>query len=124
MNKDYMAMAQQGQAKPNQRPITEEDIPTPEMYEEMELPSGDTPEDAKKRLLAIFQELGILKRLDPAGLKELNEKIDEYIELAQKGDMQALETHPIGQLLARANTEIMQQQQQPAPPPGGVMNGR
>lgn len=138
-----MSMAQ-GQAAPQQRPITEDDVPTPEMYQEMGLPAEDTPEAAKKRMLAIFEELGILKKLDPEGLKELTEKIDEYIKLAQEGNMEALETHPIGQLLAKASSEIMQmQQQQPTggpvpqqgaapkdfasmmpPTPGGGMGGR
>lgn len=141
MQKDFMGMAQ-GQQAPQQKPITEEDIPTPEMYEEMGLPTGDTPEDAKKRMLAIFEELGILKRLDPEGLKELTDKIDEYIKLAQEGNMEALETHPIGQLLAKASSEIMQMQQPTGgpvpqqgaapkdfasmmpPTPGGGMRGR
>ena len=126
MQKDYMAMM-------NQQPtgqITEKDIPDEQMYQEMGMPQGNTKEDAKKRLLIILEQLGILKGLSKDGLRELNEKIDEYIEIAAKGDMQALETHPIGQLLAKASSEIAEANLKPQKQqrdfagmmPGGGMN--
>ena len=123
-----MAMAK-GQQMPQQ--VTEEkDLLSDQDYESMGLPGGSSPEAAKQRLLAILNELGVLSSLTQEGLKEITEKIDEYIKIAQTGNLEQLEKHPIGQLLAKASGEIAQKaKKQPTDfssmmPPGGGMSGR
>ena len=144
MNKDYMSMAQTGQT-----PLDKEKLknitPTEEDYKELGLPSGQNPEDAKKRFLAMFEELGILKSLTPDGLRELMTQLDDFIKQLQTKDITELQNHPIAQLLQQVQQSVMQmqQQQQPTgspvtqqgvpskdfasmmpPTPGGGMNGR
>jgi acyl-CoA synthetase (NDP forming) len=164
MQPDYMKMAQaqkapQEQANPKSdgsgqqlkqelQQMSKEDLQ--KYYKENGMPTEATPEAAKKRLMSILEELGILENLRPDQLEKINSLVDEYIQIAQSGDMEALERHPISNLLNQAASEVKQaagmgkeaptqpqqppqQPQQPAAPtnfagmvkpPGGGMSGR
>jgi len=112
------------------------------IYEEAGMPTENTPDAAKKRLMMVLEELGVLEGLRADQLQQLTQLVDEYVAIAQKGDMAALEKHPISQLLNQAQQQFqqgagMQQPQQaqgqPAPTkdfasmmpkPGGGLPGR
>ena len=145
MQPDYMKMAQaqkapEEQAKPEQAQDRSE---LDELHEAMGMPVGDSPEAAKQRLMQVLEELGILKDLEPAVLQQLQSKVDELVKLAMAGDMEAVENHPITQMINQAASGVAgemgllddgaEQPQQPAPPtnfagmvkpPGGGMSGR
>lgn len=101
--------------------------------EKVGLPAGNTEEDAKKRILILLEESGFLKTLNPSGIQKLTEKIEEYIQLAKKGDIKALENHEITKIFKKIEAQAQQAQAQPAPtkdfasmmpPAGGGLPGR
>ena len=114
MQKDFMGMAQ-GQAAPQEEVNVEE---SQKFFEEAGMPTENTPEAAKKRLMMVLEELGVIEGLNPSQLKQLQELVDEYVAIAQKGDLQALEQHPISQLLNQAQQQF-QQDMNPQKPTGG-----
>ena len=153
MQKDFAAMAQgQKQGFGNQikgelqAEGSQEELQ--KIYQEAGMPTENTPEAAKQRLMMVLEELGVLQGLRQDQLQQIQQLVDEYIQLAQKGDMQALEQHPISQLLNEAQNQFQQQagmqggaggpvpqqtQEQPAPtkdfasmmpPSGGGLPGR
>jgi acyl-CoA synthetase (NDP forming) len=122
MQKDFMAMAQGQQspaASPQQAPEGAEELNAKSVFEEVGLPTEDTPEAGKKRLMMVLEELGIMEGLRPDQLQQLTKLVDEYVAIAQKGDLAALEKHPISQLLNQAQQEF-QQSMQPQPTGGPV----
>ena len=54
------------------------------IYEEAGMPTENTPDAAKKRLMMVLEELGILEGLRADQLQQLTQLVDEYIGLAQK----------------------------------------
>jgi acyl-CoA synthetase (NDP forming) len=148
MQPDFMGMAQ-GQAAPQsngsgvqlQQELQEvgaEGLNS--IYEEAGMPTENTPEAAKQRVMMVLEELGVLEGLRQDQLQQLQQLVDEFVQLAQQGDMAALEQHPISQLLNQAQQEFQQAagmpqqaQAQPAatkdfasmmPPSGGGLGGR
>jgi hypothetical protein len=122
MQKDYMAMAQGQQAPaatPQQAPEGAEEITEENVFGGAGLPTEKTPEAGKKRLMMVLEELGITEGLRPDQLQQLTKLVDEYVAIAQKGDLAALEKHPISQLLNQAQQEF-QQTMQPQPTGGTV----
>lgn len=139
MQPDYSKMAQQPTQQAPEADKEQIIAAMQKRQEEAGLPSGGTEEDAKKRILAILENAGVLKKLNPAGLQQLTAKIEEFIELFKKQDGEGLKNHPITKLLNKIEEDSMQQQQAPqaepqqggAPkdfasmmPPGGGMSGR
>lgn len=155
MQKDFMSMAQGQQAPAKEQGFgneiknelqaegSQEELQR--IYQEAGMPTENTPEAAKQRLMMVLEELGVLEGLRQDQLQQIQQLVDEYIKLAQQGDMQALEQHPISQLLNEAQNQFQQQagMQQPTggqvpqqgaapkdfasmmpPTPGGGMNGR
>ena len=133
-----MKMAQ-GQAAPQQAPQGAPANQLNQFYEEQGMAKGNDVEAIKQRLLQVLEESGFLKKLTPEGLKTLTNKVQEFAELAIKGDQEALKNHPITKLLGQIEKQAaaqspQQPQQQPqgaAPknfagmiPPGGGMSGR
>ena len=132
-----MKMAQQTQ-QPKQATQQEVDA----MHEKAGMVKGSDANAIKQRALQVIEESGFLKKLTPKGLKDLTQKIQEFAELAIKGDTEALKNHPITKLLQKIeeNATNAQAQQQPAgpapqqgptnfagmvkPPMGGGMSGR
>ena len=131
MQPDYSKMAQQGQ----QAPEADRQKLTAQMQEaqtQIGMPSGATREDAKKRILMILEDAGILKKLNPTGLQQLTAKIEEFLQLVEKKDEEGLKNHPITKLLNKVEADTAQQAapQAAAPtnfagmmPPGGGMSG-
>ena len=118
MQKDFAAMAQQA---PKEEELTAESV-----FGDAGMPTENTPEAAKKRLMMVLEELGVLEGLRADQLQQLTQLVDEYVAIAQKGDMAALEKHPISQLLNQAQQEFQQMQggtggpvPQQAQPPAG-----
>jgi len=151
MQPDYMKMAQAqsaSQEKQTPTPATEEQMAEiTSGFEEAGMPSGTDAESAKQRILFVFEEAGVLEDLEPQVLQQLTQKIEEFVKLAEAGDMQAVENHPISQMLqqvlsGQAAGEGAQAEPQAAPqaapqqpaaptnfasmvkPPGGGMSGR
>jgi hypothetical protein len=151
MQKDFMSMAQGQQAAPakqeglaNQFKSELQDEGSQEelqkIYQEAGMPTENTPEAAKQRLMMVLEELGVLQGLRQDQLQQIQQLVDEYIKLAQEGNMQALEQHPISQLLNEAQNQFKQQvgtpqqatpEQKPTkdfasmmPPAGGGVGGR
>lgn len=100
---DFAAMAQQA---PKEEELTAESV-----FGEAGMPTENTPEAAKKRLMMVLEELGVLEGLRPDQLQQLTKLVDDYVAIAQKGDLAALEKHPISQLLNQAQQEFQQLQQ-------------
>ena len=141
MQPDYMKMAQ-GQAAPKEQAAPQKADELNKFYEEQGMAQGNDVESIKQRLLQVLEDSGFLKKLTPEGLKTLTNKVQEFAELAVKGDQEALKNHPItkllGQIEKQAAAQSQQQPQQPqqqpqgaAPknfagmmPPGGGMSGR
>jgi hypothetical protein len=118
MQKDFMGMMQGQQA-----PMQESDGTGAQMgqelqeaglegltgiYEEAGMPTENTPEAAKQRLMMVLQEMGVLEGLRQDQLQQIQKLVDEYVALAQKGDMAALEKHPISQLLSQGQQQFQQ----------------
>ena len=137
-----MAMAQQQGINAQQPPtpgqggaLSQEQInqmvPNEQQLQQMGMPAGEDKESIKKRFLAMFEEFGVLKSLNPEGLRELTQKLDEFVDLLIAQDTAKLKEHPITKMLKSFETEI-RGQQQAAPkqqaagmmPPGGGMGGR
>jgi trimethylamine:corrinoid methyltransferase-like protein len=118
MQKDFMGMAQgQGQAAPQsngsgvqlQQELQEVGAEgLNNIYKEAGMPTENTPEAAKQRVMMVLEELGVLEGLRQDQLQQLQQLVDEFVQLAQKGDMAALEQHPISQLLNQAQQEFQQ----------------
>jgi hypothetical protein len=121
MQKDFMSMAQ-GQQAPAAAPQeglanqmkselqaegSQEELQ--KIYQEAGMPIENTPEAAKQRLMMVLEELGVLKGLRQDQLQQIQKLADEYIKLAQEGNMQALEQHPISQLLNEAQNQFQEQ---------------
>jgi hypothetical protein len=133
MQKDYMAMAK-GQQMPKEQPQqAASNILKPGDLKSVGLPEGSSPEEAKKRVMAMLQELGVLDNLKPEILQQLQQKVDEFVQLALSG--KSVEGHPILNLIQQAaqesGLEISEPTQPKAPtnfagmmPPGGGMSGR
>jgi acyl-CoA synthetase (NDP forming) len=154
MQKDFMAMAQGQQAAPAQSNGTGmqlkgelEELGSEGLasaYEQAGMPTENTPEAAKQRVMMVLEELGVLQGLRQDQLQQLQKLVDEFVSIAQQGDMEALEKHPISQLLNEAQNQFKQSAGlgQPTggavpqqggskdfasmmpPTPGGGMNGR
>jgi len=130
MQKDFMGMAQQAQT-----PVQESDGTGAQMgqeiqeaglegltgiYEEAGMPTENTPEAAKQRLMMVLEEMGVLEGLRQDQLQQIQKLIDEYVALAQKGDMAALEKHPLSQLLNQAQQQFQQAAGMQQPTGGSV----
>ena len=140
MQKDYMAMAQQQGVNPQQPPapgaepqISAQDIgPTMEQMGAAGLPTGDSPEDIKERILAMLKQTGLLEMFKTAEQKQqLEQAMDELIEAMETENIELLKNNLIIKLLEKASPEVEAPQQQAAPtnfagmmPPGGGMGGR
>ena len=121
-----MAMAQ-GQSAPQQTQVAPE---TPdEMYKQLGMPTGGDDAAIEKRMMMIIDSLGLLEGLSAEGIKEMEQKVSEFVKLMKEGDMEALENHPLAKILNKAAEELRGQQQQTPTdfagmmPPGGGMNG-
>lgn len=127
MQKDFMAMAQGQQAPaatPQQGAFPKEKLDAinlkKEDYEVMGMPAGNSIEDAKKRLLLIFEEFGVLKELTQTGLVELTNQIEDFVKRAQKEGIENLAEHPIGQLLKQIEQASLQPTGGPVPQQGAA----
>jgi hypothetical protein len=142
MQKDFTAMAQ-GQQQPTEEVTMEErkgsaefvkSLPTMEGMGKEGLPTGDSREDIKARILGMLEKLGLMEMFDtPAKQQELAMNIDALITAYENDDAKAIESNPIIQLITEASSkpEPEQPQQQAGPtdfsamvPPGGGMSGR
>ena len=137
MQPDYMKMAQ-GQAAPKEQPQQPPqqaagNILKPGDLKSVGLPEGSSPAEAKQRVMAMLEELGVLENLKPEVLQQLQQKVDEFVQLALSG--KSVEGHPILNIIKQAaqeaGFEISEPQQPKAPtnfagmmPPGGGMSGR
>ena len=93
------------------------------IYKEAGMPTENTPEAAKQRVMMVLEELGVLEGLRQDQLQQLQQLVNEFVQLAQQGDMTALEQHPISQLLNQAQQEFQQSAGMPqqAQPTGGAV---
>ena len=140
MQKDFSAMAQ-GQQQPTEEVTMEEkkgaaefmkSLPTMEGMGKEGLPTGESREDIKARILGMLEKLGLMEMFDtPAKQQELAMNIDALITAYENNDAQAIESNPIIQLITEASSKPEQPQQQAGPtdfsamvPPGGGMSGR
>jgi len=139
MQPDFSKMAQ-GQAKPTEE-VTQEDnneaaafmksLPTMKKMGEAGLPTGDSREEQKQRLLSMLESLGLMAMFEtPAKQQELAANIDALITAMENEDVEAITSNPIMILIEEA-TSKQQPQAAAAPtnfagmvPPGGGMSGR
>ena len=147
MQPDYMKMAQ-GQAAPKQQEVqavegleSEEDIP--KLQEAMDMPTGQSPEAIKERIMIALEQLNILKDLTPQVLQQVQARVDELVQLVIAEDVEGIKKHPITKLLQEASiaagkeVEVPTEEAQAAPqqgptdfagmvkpPMGGGMSGR
>jgi hypothetical protein len=143
MQPDFSKMAQ-GQAKPTEQPqeMTPEvkqqtagflkQLPTMEAMGKQGLPTGESKEDIKSRILSMLQSLGLMEMFDtPAKQQELASNLDALVTAYETDDIQAIESNPIIQMISEV---LPQEQSQAAPaaptnfagmvPPGGGMSVR
>jgi alpha-D-ribose 1-methylphosphonate 5-triphosphate synthase subunit PhnG len=140
---DFAAMAQ---GAPAQEPQVDDKegleaakntYPTMEQMGKTGLPTGDSKEDIKARILEALTQMGFLEAFEtPQEKQEFAVNLDALAEALFKKDMQAVQNNPLIQLYAQATQQLQQQQQQPqqqqqASPtdfasmmPGGGMGGR
>ena len=139
MQPDFSKMAQ-GQAKPTEEVTQEESneaaafmkqLPTMEKMGKAGLPTGDSREEQKQRLLSMLESLGLMAMFEtPAKQQELAANIDALITAMEEEDVEAIKSNPIMTLIEEA-TSKQQPQAAAAPtnfagmvPPGGGMSGR
>ena len=137
MQKDFMSMAQ-GQAAPQQTQAAPE---TPdELYKELGMPTGGDDAAIQKRMMMVIDSLGLMEGLSSEGIREMEQKVAEFVKLMREGDMEALNNHPLAKILNKAAEELKTQARPAAmpaaegapkdfasmmpPTPGGGMGGR
>jgi len=114
--------------------------PKKEQLEAQGIPTGMDKESAKKRLLKLFEEAGVISALKtPAEQQEFAMQLDELTQLILDKKFKELENHPLMQKLnqvlpQQAQSQMPQQvQEKPAatkdfasmmPPSGGGLPGR
>lgn len=111
--------------------------PKKEQLEAQGIPTGMDKESAKKRLLKLFEEAGVISALKtPAEQQEFAMQLDELTQLILDKKFKELENHPLmqklNQVLPQGQTP-QQVQEKPAatkdfasmmPPSGGGLPGR
>jgi hypothetical protein len=116
MQPDFMSMAQ-GQAAPQQAEATPE---TPdEMYKQLGMPTGGDDAAIQKRMMMVIDSLGLMEGLSSEGIKEMEQKVAEFVQLMKDGDMEALNAHPLSQILNKAAEELKTQAGPTAMPSAG-----
>jgi hypothetical protein len=147
MQKDFMGMAQ-GQAAPT--PSTEQvseqegqeflqSLPTMEQMGQQGLPTGESREDMKQRLLAMLQQVGVLDMYQsPAEKQQFTQELNQLLDAFMNEDAKAIQNNPIMLKLEELMTQqggtggpVPQQGAAPKdfsammpPTPGGGMLGR
>jgi len=67
--------------------------------QEAGLPTGQSKEDIRARLMAMIEELEILEGLSNEEVKEVEAELDKAITALEKGDVQAFQNNPVIQLI-------------------------
>ena len=88
MQPDFMKMAQQSQAAPQQQAApqaTEEQLTeVTDGFKEAGMPAGTDAESAKQRILFVLEQAGVLEKLQPQQLQDLTQKINEFVKLQKQ----------------------------------------
>lgn len=131
MQKDYTGMAQK-QQKPTEEQFMNDpfmkQMPTMEQMGEAGLPTGDSEEDIKQRLLAMFEQIGLLELYNtPEKQQQFAQQLDLLVKAYIAKDKKAIVENP----LTKEMSQLLEKQPQQAPTkdyasmmPGGGMGGR
>jgi hypothetical protein len=112
MQKNYAAMAQgampQEQAELSQQDIAElrELDMTSEDFEAMGMPTGNSPEAIKERIIMFLDRFEILEQLSATEKAQLMQDIDQLVQDLAAGNLEGAAENPVSQLVDQASDSL------------------
>ena len=102
--KNYAAMAQ-GAAMPQEQ-LTQQDIAdlreldmTSEDFEAMGMPTGNSPEAIKERIMILLERYELLEQLSSTEKVQIMQDIDQMVQDLLSGNMEGVGQNPVTQML-------------------------
>ena len=112
MQKNYAAMAQgampQEQAELSQQDIAElrELDMSAEDFEAMGMPTGNSPEAIKERIIMFLDRFEILEQLSATEKAQLMQDIDQLVQDLAAGNLEGAAENPVSQLVDQASDSL------------------
>jgi hypothetical protein len=107
--KNYAAMAQ-GNAMPQQAEMSQQDISelqqldmTSEDFEAMGMPTGNSPEAIKERILMFLERFELLEQLSSTEKMQLMQDVDQLVQDLAAGNLEGAAENPVSQLVDQAS---------------------
>ena len=111
MQKNYAAMAQG--AMPQEQQLTQQDIAelkeldmTSEDFEAMGMPTGNSPEAIKERIIMFLDRFEILEQLSATEKAQLMQDIDQLVQDLAAGNLEGAAENPVSQLVDQASNSL------------------
>ena len=112
MQKNYAAMAQ-GAMPQEQGQLTQQDIAelkeldmTSEDFEAMGMPTGNSPEAIKERILIFLERFEILEQLSSTEKMQMMQDIDQLVQDLAAGNLEGAAQNPVSQLVDQASNSL------------------
>ena len=109
--KNYAAMAQG--AAPQEQQLTPQDIAelkeldmSAEDFEAMGMPTGNSPEAIKERILMFLDRFEILEQLSATDKAQLMQDIDQLVADILSGNMEGAAQNPVSELFGQASEAL------------------
>jgi hypothetical protein len=107
--KNYAAMAQ-GNAMPQQAEMSQQDISelqqldmTSEDFEALGMPTGNSPEAIKERILMFLERFELLEQLSSTEKMQLMQDVDQLVQDLAAGNLEGAAENPVSQLVDQAS---------------------
>ena len=109
--KNYAAMAQ-GAAMPEQQLTPEQteqlkqmeaNALTAEDYEAMGMPTGNSPEAVKERIMILLERYEVLEQLSATDKSAIMEDVDRLVQDLLAGNLEGVSQNPVGEMLGEAS---------------------
>ena len=111
MQKNYAAMAQG--AMPQEQQLTQQDIAelkeldmTSEDFEAMGMPTGNSPEAIKERIIMFLERFELLEQLSATEKAQLMQDIDQLVQDLAAGNLEGAAENPVSQLVDQASNSL------------------
>ena len=112
MQKNYAAMAQ-GAMPQEQAELSQQDIAelrkldmTSEDFEAMGMPTGNSPEAIKERILIFLERFEILEQLSSTEKMQMMQDIDQLVQDLAAGNLEGAAQNPVSQLVDQASETL------------------